>query len=121
MRIEGVVIRGNGIGRKLNVPTANIKVAPDAPITNGVYSARVTLDEGEFAAVVNVGYKPTVDSHAARGAEVHLLDFVGDLYGRRISVELGEYLRSESRFESVEELRAQIQKDIDKVKNQIKE
>lgn len=120
-RIEGIVVEGNRIGRTLGVPTANIALAADDTSPNGVYAAEVTLDGVTYPAVVNVGCKPTIDNRAERGAEVHIIGFEGDLYGRQLCVTLGDFLRSEQRFDSLEELQAQIQQDIELVKTKIKD
>ena len=121
MKIQGVVIRGNGIGRTLDVPTANIALSEQEAIPNGVYAAKVELDNTTYPAVVNVGCKPTIEERAVRGAEVHVIGFCGNLYGRTLSVELGDFLRGEQRFDSLEELQAQIKQDIEIVKTKIKD
>ena len=120
-RIEGIVVEGNRIGRTLGVPTANIALAAEDTTPNGVYAAEVKLEGIAYPAVVNVGCKPTIDSRAVRGAEVHIIGFEGDLYGRQLCVVLGDFLRSEQRFDSLEELQAQIRKDIERVKTKIKD
>ena len=119
--IEGIVVEGNRIGRTLGIPTANIALAADDITPNGVYAAEVTLDGVAYPAVVNVGCKPTIDKLAVRGAEVHIIGFEGDLYGRQLCVTLGDFLRGEQRFDSLEELQAQIQQDIEIVKTKIKD
>ena len=120
-QIEGIVVEGNRIGRTLGIPTANIALAADDITPNGVYAAEVTLDGVAYPAVVNVGCKPTIDDLAVRGAEVHIIGFEGDLYGRQLCVVLGDFLRGEQRFDSLEELQAQIRQDIEIVKTKIKD
>ena len=120
-QIEGIVVEGNRIGRTLGIPTANIALAANDTTPNGVYAAEVTLDGVAYPAVVNVGYKPTIDNLAVRGAEVHIIGFEGDLYGRQLCVVLGDFLRGEQRFDSLEELQAQIRQDIEIVKTKIKD
>lgn len=110
--LEGVVEPGNRIGRTLGLPTANIALPHDAP-PRGVYAARVTLPDGRICeAVTDVGSRPTVADSAAARAESHLLDFSGDLYGKRIRVELWYFLREERKFASMEALAQEIRRNI---------
>ena len=109
--IEGVVIGGNRLGRKLGFPTANIPIDEGA-CERGVYRTQVQVEgiEEVFDAMSNVGYNPSVGGSELR-LESHLFGFEGDLYGRRIWVRLVAKIRDEIRFGSVEELRAQLEKD----------
>ncbi|ODU57992.1 MAG: hypothetical protein ABT01_01255 [Clostridium sp. SCN 57-10] len=110
--LEGVVEPGNRIGRTLGLPTANIALPHDAP-PRGVYAARVMLPDGRICeAVTDVGSRPTVADSAAARAESHLLDFSGDLYGKRIRVELWYFLREERKFASMEALAQEIRRNI---------
>ena len=77
----------------------------------GVYAARVRLPEGDFAAVTNIGVRPTVSEDGAVTVETHLLDFEGSLYGRSLTLEFFDYLRPERRFASLDELSEQIGRD----------
>lgn len=109
-RIRGEVVGGDQRGRELGFPTANI--VPDPKLAcpgNGVYACRV----GEHLAAVNVGVRPTFGSDLRLLVEAHLLDFQGDLYGERLTVEFVERLRSEQRFDSVEDLVAQMHRDVE--------
>ncbi|MFI3316885.1 MAG: riboflavin kinase [Rikenellaceae bacterium] len=116
MIIRGKVISGRQLGRKLGFPTANVAIAEDLQIANGVYSSSVMIDGGDYRAVSNVGLRPTVGG-GERLVESHILDFSTDLYGQTIEINLIEKLRDEQSFESVEALRAQVELDIVKVKN----
>jgi riboflavin kinase/FMN adenylyltransferase len=109
--ITGGVTSGAGRGRTLGFPTANI--APDRPllIGGGVYRGLVTVDGPPHAAVVNVGVRPTF-GEATLAVEAHLLDFSGDLYGRRVRLAFVARLRDEMRFASVDDLKAQVTRDI---------
>jgi len=109
--IAGRVTTGAGRGRTLGFPTANI--APDRPllVARGVYRGGVTVDAGQHAAVVNVGVRPTFGEDTL-AVEAHLLDFAGDLYGREVRLDFLDRLRDEMRFPSVEELKAQVSRDI---------
>lgn len=108
--IEGVVIRGNRLGSRMGVPTANIEVGDELDIPDGVYASQVTLDGRTYGAMSDLGRKPTVGGRR-RLLETNLFGFDGDLYGRRLRVELLWFVRPERRFGSVEELFRQIEAD----------
>ena len=117
--ISGNVANGYGIaGSKLDCPTANIEPTAGVLPPDGVYSGIVSVDEKRYAAAVNIGVSPTYGRAAdtRRRIEAHLLDFSGNLYGRRVRLMLGEYLRSEQCFASEEALRCQIVKDVENIR-----
>ena len=113
--IAGTVTAGAGRGRTLGFPTANI--APDRTllVPKGVYLGRVSVDARPWPAVVNVGVRPTF-GETTLAIEAHLLTFSGDLYGRGVRLEFLDRIRDEMRFGSVDELRAQIERDIASVR-----
>ena len=113
--VEGVVIGGNRLGRKLGFPTANIAIDDDLAVENGVYSSKVVVDGEEYVAMTNVGVRPSVDG-TKRLLETHLFGFEGLLYGLTLRVELYDKIRDEKKFSSVNELREQIEKDFNKIK-----
>lgn len=113
--VEGVVIGGNRLGRKLGFPTANIAVDDSLAVENGVYSSKVYVEGEEYVAMTNVGVRPSVDG-SKRLLETHLFGFKGLLYGLTLRVELYDKIRDEKRFSSVDELREQIAKDSEKIK-----
>ena len=117
--LRGAVTRGEARGRGLGFPTANLDPENDILPAHGVYAGRVRfLDEGEPAresvwpAVANVGTRPTFHDDGRVLAEAHLIDFDGDLYGRRIELAFVHRLRPERRFDGVDALRAQIGADV---------
>lgn len=113
--MEGPVIRGRQIGRKLNLPTINQR--PEMGIIlprPGVYLTRVTREGDIFRGVTNIGAAPTVDSSGDIRVETHILGFDGDMYGKTARIEFFKYLRPEQAFSSLEDLRLQIQNDIGK-------
>ncbi len=116
MTLEGTVVRGEGRGRRLGFPTANLRVAAGTEPPQGVFAARVHRAGVEFAAVANIGTRPTFDGQEV-SVEVHLLDFEGDLYDERLRVTLERRLRGERRFDTVEELRRQIAGDIQQARS----
>jgi riboflavin kinase/FMN adenylyltransferase len=111
--IAGPVIRGDQLGHKLGFPTANLDTAGMLLPPNGVYAAHARVGDKTHRAVLNIGFRPTIqNSTPAPRVEVHLLDFAGEIYGQELEIEFVEKLRDEKKFPSVEALRAQIQQDV---------
>ncbi|MDP6226045.1 MAG: riboflavin biosynthesis protein RibF, partial [Anaerolineales bacterium] len=114
LRVPGTVEPGVGRGRSIGVPTANLTVWSErACPASGVYAALAWLEDESHAAVVNVGVRPTFED-GSRGVtiEAHLLDFNGDLYGRRLALDFIKRLRAERKFEHTHALGAQIKADV---------
>lgn len=112
--VAGRVVAGRGLGAQLGFPTANVACGRRPPPLAGVYAAAVESASGEtFDAVVNAGFRPTVEGARRRDwrLEAHLLDFDGDLYGRRLTVRPLRKLRDEKKFASLAELRANVARD----------
>lgn len=109
--LEGKVVKGDGRGRQLGFPTANLETGPLILPKGGVYAGRCSVDGKTYSAAVNVGTRPTVDG-SRLVAEAHLAGFWGDLYGRTLSVDLVGRIRDEQAFASVEELKGQIERDL---------
>lgn len=111
--ISGRVVRGQQLGRELGAPTANVHLHRYRSPLSGVFAVETTLANGDILpGVANVGVRPTVCGDTKPILEVHLFDRDDDLYGEKIVVEFKHKIREEIRFESVEILRQQIQKDI---------
>jgi riboflavin kinase/FMN adenylyltransferase len=110
---EGVVVEGDRRGRELGMPTANI-VPDDSFVSpgHGVYAAWAH----GYPAAVNVGVRPMFDTARGLLVEAHLLDFDGDLYGQRLRVAFLERMRGEKRFDSVDDLVAQMRLDVDRAR-----
>ncbi|HZG38121.1 MAG TPA: riboflavin kinase, partial [Nodosilinea sp.] len=109
------IVRGQQLGRTLGFPTANLHLPPEKFLPQtGVYSAwvqGVTHTPYSLApAVMNLGTRPTVNGLALI-AEVHLLNWAGDLYGKTLEVHLHSFLRPEQKFDSLDTLKAQIERD----------
>lgn len=114
--ICGKVIMGDKIGRKLGFPTANLDVAGLVLPPHGVYAA-VTKRRGKlYRVALNIGIRPTVAAGKQLRVEAHLLDFHGELYEQELEVEIGEKLRDEKKFNSPEELKEQIARDVAEVR-----
>ena len=113
--VRGTVGKGDQRGRTIGFPTANVEVNPVTCLpADGVYAARVVLPDGSrHDAAVNLGRRPTFHDRAEHSLlEAHLLDFAGDLYGKRLRVSFAAFLRGERKFNGVDDLRAQLQHDI---------
>ena len=111
-KLTGRVIQGNRLGRTIGFPTANIEIACHYSSSNGVYAARVLLQDGrEYQAMANLGHRPTVTDCGALWLEAHLFDFDEEIYGQAIEVDLLQKIRNERRFESIDALREQLIKD----------
>lgn len=116
--ISGKIVRGDQRGREIGFPTANLDIEPLQLPKDGVYAvlARV-LDEPnapQLHGVANLGNRPTFD--AGRSVEVHLFGFAGDLYGRRMRIGFAARIRGEARFDGLDALRVQIDRDCDEAK-----
>lgn len=111
--ISGKVIDGYKIGRKLGYPTANISLLDDDKILpgKGVYAVYVYTDGTKRGGMLNIGTRPTLDNGEHKSIEVNIFNFSGDLYSKIIEIEFIEFMRKEEKFDSMEELIQQIDKD----------
>ncbi|MCR4604871.1 MAG: bifunctional riboflavin kinase/FAD synthetase [Eubacterium sp.] len=116
--ITGTVTDGMRLGRKIDVPTANVIPTDDKLLPPfGVYAVSV---DGRYGGVANIGIKPTVGSGNPIGVEVNIFDFDGDLYNKEIKIDLIEFIRGEKKFDSIDMLKKQIEKDTEKAKDILK-
>jgi len=115
-RLEGIVIRGDGRGRALGFPTANVHTDRYAAIpADGVYAGRVVLGDRRLPAAISVGTKPTFEGRE-RAVEPYILDFDEDIYGDEIGVEFTVRLRGQERYERIEDLVAEIGRDVERTR-----
>jgi len=120
--LHGRVIRGQGRGHGLGIPTANLELPVDKLVpANGVYAVRVHLPGGGpvKAGALNIGVVPTFGTDAPRAVEVHVLDHQGDLYGSRLQLDLVARLRAERRFPDVQALVAQVRADLEAARQRV--
>lgn len=110
--IFGKVIKCKQLGRQLNFPTANIEILDNICLRNGVYISLTNINGKQYASISNIGKNPTVGD-IKRMLETHIFDFNEDIYGKEICVELIEYVRDETKFKSIEELKNRVFMDID--------
>jgi riboflavin kinase / FMN adenylyltransferase len=108
--VIGRVISGQRLGRALGVPTANIALERTNRLAHGIYAVVARVEGRAFPAVASFGTRPTVDDGPPL-LEVHLLDFDGDLYGREMEVEFIERIRDERKFDSIQALAAEMERD----------
>ncbi len=117
--VKGKIVHGNHIGHTLGFPTINQIPEPEKLLPpNGVYLSKTLVDGREYDGISNVGTKPTVQGEKIVGIETHLLFFSGDLYGKEARVQLLSFRRPEKKFDSLEELKAQLELDIREAREQ---
>lgn len=110
--LNGIIIKGQQLGRSIGFPTANIHITHDYKLIpcDGAYAVTANVEGEEYKGMLNIGMRPTVNGNS-QTIEVHLFDFEGDLYDKRISVRLKAYLRPEIKFSGLEALQEQLRKD----------
>lgn len=113
-KISGKIVRGKGRGKELGFPTANIAVQGKLPIEYGVYVCWVKVGGKQLKAAVSVGVNEMFDEKEPT-IEAHLLDFSGDIYGENVEIEFVKRLRVMKRFDTVEALKEQIERDVEGV------
>ena len=112
--LRGRIVGGNKLGRKIGFPTANI--LPDDPYklipADGVYAVHVSCDGNNYEGMLNVGYRPTIETGMPlKTIEVNLFDFQGDIYNKNITIYFRRRIRKEKKFDGIEQLRMQLVKD----------
>jgi riboflavin kinase/FMN adenylyltransferase len=112
--LEGAVVRGDGRGRELGIPTANLALIPRSPVVaTGIYAGTAHLPGSSHQAAISIGYNPTFTADRSEvRVEAHLIDFDSDIYGSPIRLDLKKRLRDEIRYDDVADLLAQLDIDI---------
>ncbi len=112
--LTGIVIEGKQLGRTIGFPTANLKMVEEYKLIpkNGVYIVKSTINQKTVFGILNIGINPTVNGEKL-SIEVHFIDFDSDLYRSKITISVLERIREEQKFDSIEILKNQIQKDKD--------
>ena len=110
--LSGEIVHGKSIGRTLGFPTANIEVKEEYKLLpkNGVYLIQSVIDHNKYFGMMNIGIKPTI-SKSSKTIEVNFFDFEGNLYDKKITVNIKQFIRDERKFDSLELLKSQIHKD----------
>ena len=112
--ISGDVVKGKKIGRKIGFPTANIELIEKNKLApaNGVYAVKVLFEEVEYKGMLNIGIRPTVNNQLSnKTIEVNIFDFDQDIYYKSLTIKMFKKVREEQCFDSLEALKAQIEKD----------
>ncbi|MDC3278360.1 riboflavin biosynthesis protein RibF [Acidimicrobiia bacterium] len=115
---RGTVVLGKQLGSSIGFPTANVQLHNLTQLPRfGVYAVRVHIDKKTYLGCLNIGINPTVEANLETKIEIHILEFDENIYDKNISFELIEFIRDEKKFRSIDDLTAQIQLDVDKIKN----
>ena len=111
--LQGTIVGGYQVGRKIGFPTANLQVDFSNKLipSVGVYAVYVYVNGQKYKGMLNIGHRPTLNNGTDLSIEVHILDFQGDIYNQKMRLEFIEYLRPEIKFDSVDELIAQMHQD----------
>ncbi len=114
--LRGTVVHGRALGRKLGVPTANLRLIPGVVVPRfGVYACRCIIDGVGYPAVTNVGTRPTVEGQSVT-VEPWILDYSGDLYDREITLEFYYFIRPETKFPDLDALKAEIHRNAEETR-----
>ncbi len=111
---SGIVVKGKQLGRTIGFPTANLLVEDEKLLPcNGVYSTKTIIGDKTYKSITNVGVNPTFNTNK-KVVETHIFNYNGDLYDKEILVEFHDFVRFEKKFENIDELKKQIQIDVNK-------
>ena len=116
--LNGLVIKGEQIGRSIGFPTANVHIPNDYKLIpkDGVYAVEALVNGALYKAMLNIGNRPTVNG-TKKTVEANLFDFQGDLYDKQITIYIKAFLREEKKFDGLEALKAQLYLDQKNAKN----
>ncbi|MDR2409498.1 MAG: riboflavin kinase [Bacteroidales bacterium] len=114
---SGIVIHGSKTGRTMGFPTLNIAVRQGNIPNDGVYAVSVFIGNEHYFGIMSIGNRPTFKEDENKTVEIHLLDVTGDWYGAYVNVTPLTFIRSNEKFNSIDELKSQIEKDKHSAKN----
>ena len=117
----GKVVRGKALGRTVGMPTANLCITEGTMPEKGVYATRIRIGDGVYTSVTNIGRRPTVDNESYITVETFIIDFDKEIYGERAILEVHQFLRPIQKFDSLQEVQRQVQKDVEMAKIYFKE
>ena len=119
--LTGTILKGKQLGRTIGFPTANLQIEEEYKLIprNGAYVVKSIINQKIVFGIMNIGFNPTVAGEKL-SVEIHYFDFEADLYNQKISVSILEYLRPEQKFDSVDLLKTQLEKDKETALNYIK-
>lgn len=117
----GPVVHGKGNGRKVNMPTANLEIAPGQDLPPfGVYAVIAVVEGKQYVGVTNVGLRPTLDARTTPTVETYLPDFSGNVYGETLEIRLYAYLRPTEKMRSLRAVKAQVERDAQTARKMLK-
>ena len=119
--LNGKVVRGKALGRTVGMPTANLCITEGTMPEEGVYATRILIDGQSYISVTNIGRRPTVDDESYITVETFILDFDKEIYGEQAVLEVYKFLRPVQKFESLQEVQKQVQRDVEMAKIYFKE
>ena len=120
--LTGKVVHGRALGRTVGMPTANIQIQDTSILPEcGVYATRIRIGDGVYTSVTNIGRRPTVDDESYITVETFIIDFDKEIYGERAILEVHQCLRPIQKFDSLQEVQRQVQKDVEMAKIYFKE
>jgi riboflavin kinase/FMN adenylyltransferase len=120
--MNGIVVKGRQLGDKIGFPTANLEIIGERKLIpqKGVYAVTVSFQNSIYKGMMNIGNRPTVDANGERKIEVHLINFSGNLYGESLQINCFERIRNEQKFNSIDELKSQLNIDKIRIENVLK-
>ena len=116
MILSGIVVRGKALGRTVGMPTANLCIAEETVPKEGVYATRILIGDEEYISVTNIGKRPTVDDESYITVETFIVDFDREIYGEHAVLEVHKFLRPIQKFNSLQEVQKQVQRDAEMAK-----
>ena len=108
----GKIVHGKALGRTVGMPTANLCIEEEKLPEAGVYATRIQIGEKIYNSVTNIGKRPTVDQDERITVETFIFDFDENIYGETVVLEVCKFLRSIQKFQNLEEVHAQVEKDV---------
>ena len=110
--IRGIVVKGDGIGKKINFPTANIQIEDNMNLVpkDGVYAGKAIIENHVFKGMINIGFRPTLEGKLKR-IEINIFDMSKEIYGKSIKIIFIKRIRNEIKFDNLKELELQLVKD----------
>ena len=110
--IRGIVVKGDGIGKKINFPTANIQIENNMSLVpkDGVYAGKAIIENHVFKGMINIGFRPTLEGKLKR-IEINIFDMSKEIYGKSIKIIFIKRIRNEIKFDNLKELELQLVKD----------
>jgi len=110
--IRGIVVKGDGIGKKMNFPTANIKIEDNTKLVpkDGVYAGKAIIENHEYKGMINIGFRPTLEGKLKR-IEINIFDMTKDIYGKSLKIIFINRIRNEIKFDNLKKLELQLVND----------